>query len=160
MKNIKNSTKINTTTRQPVSQDTPHPKTAEENTDDEEEDDLTLMGSLVDEMQSMRLEMFNSIKILAAEQKKIKEELQQVKSEDYPPRYQHAEIKLYDLPLFHGAADEWPMFEASFYETTEAFGYKPFDNMLRLRKALKDDASRRSRCCSHVLNLWIKSWRD
>lgn len=48
--------------------------------------------------------------------------------------------KIYDLPLFDGKAEEWPMFFNSFRHSTGAYGYNDFENMTRLQKALKGKA--------------------
>ncbi|XP_075150621.1 uncharacterized protein LOC142224719 [Haematobia irritans] len=44
--------------------------------------------------------------------------------------------KLYDLPLFSGNADEWPLFIANFKDTTDAFKYSFRQNLMRLQKCL------------------------
>lgn len=48
--------------------------------------------------------------------------------------------KIYDLPEFSGAAEDWPMFLSAFDHTTAAYGYNNFENCLRLQKALKGQA--------------------
>ncbi|XP_043485170.1 uncharacterized protein LOC122513008 [Leptopilina heterotoma] len=45
-----------------------------------------------------------------------------------------------DLPEFKGSTSDWILFEKMFYQTTEACGFSPAENMLRLQKCLKGDA--------------------
>ncbi|XP_055923385.1 uncharacterized protein LOC129953880 [Eupeodes corollae] len=44
--------------------------------------------------------------------------------------------RIYDLPTFSGNAEEWPLFFASFEDTTEAFKYSNRQNLMRLQKCL------------------------
>ena len=48
--------------------------------------------------------------------------------------------KIYDLPDFSGAAEDWPMFSTAFNHSTAAYQYNNFENCLRLQKALKGEA--------------------
>ncbi|XP_036334843.1 uncharacterized protein LOC118745501 [Rhagoletis pomonella] len=44
--------------------------------------------------------------------------------------------KLYDLPIFSGNSDEWPLFLANFKDTTQAFRYSNRQNLMSLHKCL------------------------
>ncbi|XP_037927464.1 uncharacterized protein LOC119690221 [Teleopsis dalmanni] len=49
-------------------------------------------------------------------------------------------IRLYDLPKFNGNAEQWPLFRASFEDTTKTFKYTNRHNLMRLQKCLMDEA--------------------
>jgi len=48
--------------------------------------------------------------------------------------------RLPDLPEFEGQPEEWPIFQCTFAETTEAYNCTAFENNQRLVKALKGEA--------------------
>ena len=48
--------------------------------------------------------------------------------------------KIYDLPEFDGAPEDWPMFSTAFEQSTAVYNYNNFENCLRLQKALKGEA--------------------
>ena len=48
--------------------------------------------------------------------------------------------KIYPLPIFTGAPEEWPSFYESFTSTTQEFEYSNLHNIMRLRDALKGKA--------------------
>jgi len=54
-----------------------------------------------------------------------------------------------DLPFFSGKPEEWPIFKADFERSTTDCGFSNSENMSRLRKCLKGDASR------YVLSLMV-----
>ncbi|XP_036320010.1 uncharacterized protein LOC118734393 [Rhagoletis pomonella] len=47
-----------------------------------------------------------------------------------------SQTKLYDLPVFSGNVEDWPLFFANFNDTTENFGYSHRQNLMRLQKCL------------------------
>ncbi|XP_070134695.1 uncharacterized protein [Drosophila bipectinata] len=48
--------------------------------------------------------------------------------------------RLPDLPIFGGQPEDWPIFNCSFVETTQAYNCTDLENNQRLLKALKDEA--------------------
>ncbi|XP_036341069.1 uncharacterized protein LOC118750458 [Rhagoletis pomonella] len=44
--------------------------------------------------------------------------------------------KLYDLPIFSGNTEDWPLFLANYKDTTETFRYSNRHNLMRLHKCL------------------------
>ncbi|XP_062713779.1 uncharacterized protein LOC134290623 [Aedes albopictus] len=51
-----------------------------------------------------------------------------------------------DLPEFSGNSEDWPLFLSVFNTSTQMCGFSPEENMLRLRKCLKDRALEAVRC--------------
>ncbi|XP_065095683.1 uncharacterized protein LOC135717497 [Ochlerotatus camptorhynchus] len=51
-----------------------------------------------------------------------------------------------ELPVFTGEPEEWPLFFASFENTTHLCGFSPEENMVRLQKCLKGKALEAVRC--------------
>ncbi|XP_030386687.1 uncharacterized protein LOC115633383 [Scaptodrosophila lebanonensis] len=49
-------------------------------------------------------------------------------------------VKIYDLPMFSGSAEQWPLFIANFNDTTEEFNYTNRQNLIRLQKCLTGEA--------------------
>ena len=131
------------------------------NTDDEGElsdpEDTTLMDTMIANVnESVRVAVSNSMKNVLKKQEemqknieKLKLTLQNTQPNSAPTAGANQTVnstiaihhKLYDLPEFNGAAEEWPMFHAAFQETTAAYGYTELQNMTRLRKALKGVAA-------------------
>ncbi|XP_067626860.1 uncharacterized protein [Eurosta solidaginis] len=58
----------------------------------------------------------------------------------YVPYNSNPPKKLLDLPEFSGRAEDWPMFYASFVESTATYRYSNFENNQRLQRCLKGDA--------------------
>ncbi|KAM8714624.1 hypothetical protein ACLKA7_001043 [Drosophila subpalustris] len=48
--------------------------------------------------------------------------------------------KIYILPDFSGAADQWPLFIANFNDTTRESNYNNRQNLIRLQKCLSGEA--------------------
>lgn len=67
--------------------------------------------------------------------------------------------KPFDLPEFNGQPEEWPVFIAAYHQSTQAFGYGPLQNLFRLQKCLKGEASNTVR---HLLTdpLYIEAILD
>ncbi|XP_036343669.1 uncharacterized protein LOC118752929, partial [Rhagoletis pomonella] len=47
-----------------------------------------------------------------------------------------SQVNLYDLPVFSGNVEDWPLFFANFSDTTETFGYSHRQTLMRLQKCL------------------------
>ncbi|XP_037816929.1 uncharacterized protein LOC119607191 [Lucilia sericata] len=60
-------------------------------------------------------------------------------SQQFVPTFEPS-CKLYDLPLFSGNPDEWPLFIANYKDTTETFKYNDRQNLMRLQKCLAGTA--------------------
>lgn len=48
--------------------------------------------------------------------------------------------KPFDLPVFTGRPEQWPMFISTFRQSTAAFGYSALQNLFRLQKSLRGEA--------------------
>lgn len=48
--------------------------------------------------------------------------------------------KIYDLPVYSGKPEEWPLFYANFKDSTNEFNYNHRHNLMRLQKCLTGDA--------------------
>ncbi|XP_075167679.1 uncharacterized protein LOC142239799 [Haematobia irritans] len=48
--------------------------------------------------------------------------------------------KIYDLPVFSGKPEDWPLFSANFKDSTETFNYNNRHNLMRLQKGLIGEA--------------------
>ncbi|XP_058448819.1 uncharacterized protein LOC131428793 [Malaya genurostris] len=59
-----------------------------------------------------------------------------------------------ELPVYNGNPEEWPLFFATFENTTKLCGYTPEENMARLQRCLRGKALDAVRCqLLHPLNL-------
>lgn len=67
-------------------------------------------------------------------------------SHDSSNHRQQAARKLHDLPVFSGAPEDWPKFNAMFRQSTDAYGYSALDNCIRLQRCLTGEAKETVDC--------------